>query len=83
MATLTLQLPENALAAMRYDPHKFAKEMRLAAAAMWYEQERISQEIAAQIAGMNRTEFLLSLAALQKDSFQVDFDDLDRELNRG
>ena len=66
MATLTVQLPENALAALRYDPHKFAKEMRLAAAVMWYEQEKISQEVAAQIAGMNRPDFLLSLGCPEK-----------------
>jgi hypothetical protein len=32
---------------------------------------------------MDRTDFLLALARMGKDSFQVDFDDLDRELARG
>ena len=57
--------------------------MRLAAAAVWYEQGKVSQEMAAKIAGMNRTDFLLALARMGKDSFKVDFDDLDRELSRG
>jgi len=38
---------------------------------------------AARIAGMNRTDFLLALARAGKDSFQVDFSDLDKELSLG
>jgi predicted HTH domain antitoxin len=49
----------------------------------WYQQGRISQEWAATIAGMDRLDFLLALARMGKDSFQVDFDDLDRELAHG
>jgi len=55
----------------------------LAAALQWYQQGRISQELAANIAGLDRTDFLLMLARLKKDSFQVDFEDLDHELARG
>ena len=36
-----------------------------------------------RIAGMDRTDFLLALARMGKDSFTVDFGDLDRELARG
>jgi len=32
---------------------------------------------------MDRTDFILTLSHMGKDSFQVDFDDLDRELARG
>ena len=83
MKTLTMELPEKVFAAMRFDPNRFANEMRLAAAAVRYEQGKISQELAAWVAGMNRTDFLLALAQMGKDLFQVDFDDLDRELARG
>jgi predicted HTH domain antitoxin len=41
---------------------------------------RVSQEVAAEIAGLDRTNFLLALAKEGKDSFHVDFEDLDREL---
>jgi predicted HTH domain antitoxin len=57
--------------------------LRLAAAAHWYQLGRISQEAAAEIAGLDRTDFLLALAKMGKDSFIVDFEDLDRELDRG
>lgn len=83
MTTLTMELPEKVFAAMRVGPDEFTKEMRLAAAAAWYEQGKISQEVAARIAGMNRTDFLLALARMGKNSFQVDFNDLDMELARG
>jgi predicted HTH domain antitoxin len=83
MTTLTMQLPDEALAATRNDPAHFSEEMRLAAAILWYEQGTVSQEMAAQIAGLDRTDFLLTLARRGFNSFVVDFADLDRELSRG
>ena len=83
MKTLTVEVPDQAFAALRYDLEEFTQEMRLAAAVSWYEQGRISQELAAGVAGLNRTDFLLALARRGEDSFQVDFADLDRELARG
>ena len=83
MTTLTMEFPDKVFAATRNDPTHFAKEMRLAAAAAWYEQGRISQEIAAWIAGLDRTDFLMSLSSMRKDSFAVDSEDLDKELARG
>ena len=83
MTTLTMEMPEKVFTSMRIDPEEFTNEMRLAAAVSWYEQGKISQEVAARIAGLNRTDFLLALARLGKDSFKVDFTDLDRELVRG
>lgn len=83
MPTVTIDIPEGALAALHDDPASFSAEMRLAAAVSWYRAGRVSQEIAASIAGLDRVDFLLALARLGQDSFQVDFADLDRELSRG
>ena len=83
MRALTMEVPEKIFAVMRFDPNQFADEMKLAAAAVWYEQGKVSQEMAARIAGLSRTDFLLALARMGRDSFQVDFGDLDRELARG
>ncbi len=83
MTTLTVQVPERVCSVLREGPEELAHDMRLTAAAHWYREGRISQEIAAEVAGMNRTDFLLSLARMGHDSFQVDFADLDRELARG
>ena len=83
MTTVTIELPEKVLSAMRVNVDDLANEMRLAFAVLWYEQGKISQEIAAKVAGLNRTDFLLTLARLGQNSFVVDFRDLDKELARG
>lgn len=57
--------------------------LRLAAAIHGYERGKISQEKAAHVAGLDRTDFLLALAREQADAFVVDIDDLKRELDRG
>jgi predicted HTH domain antitoxin len=83
MAQVSLELPEKVYSVLHCSPDELDKELRLAASAHWYQQGRISQEWAAKIAGMDRTDFLLALARMGKDSFVVDFEDLDKELARG
>ncbi len=83
MAKVTLELPEDVLSALRRSPEEFVRELRLAAAIHWYERGEVSQEKAASVAGMDRTDFLLSLAGEKADAFVVNFDDLKRELERG
>jgi predicted HTH domain antitoxin len=80
MTTVTLKLPDGVLSALRRSPDEFVKEMRLAAAVHWYSRGEISQEKAAEVAGMDRTDFLMALARLKVDAFVVDFDALKREL---
>lgn len=80
---ITLEMNEDVLSALRRSPDEFAREMRLAAAIHWYERGEISQEKAAHIAGMDRTDFLLALAREGENAFVVDFADLERELQRG
>ena len=79
---VTLELPEDVFSALRRSPEEFARELRLAAAIHWYERGEVSQEKAARIAGMDRTDFLLALAGEKANAFVVDFDDLKRELER-
>jgi predicted HTH domain antitoxin len=83
MMEITLKLDEGVLSALRRSPDEFANEMRLAAAIHWYQRGELSQEKAAQLAGLDRTDFLLALAREGEDAFVVDFADLDRELQRG
>jgi len=83
MTSLTLQLPDEVFPARRRSPEEFVRELRLAAAVHWYSRGEISQEKAAQVAGLNRKEFLLALAREKVDAFLVDFDDLKRELELG
>ena len=83
MAQLRIELPDAACSLLRCAPGTLDKEVRLAAAVQWYQQGRISQEWAAQIADMDRTDFLLTLSDMGKESFLIDFEELDRELARG
>ena len=79
---LTLELPDDALAILRSSPETFANELRLAAAVKWYEMGRISQSRAAELAGINRHDFLQALARFQVTPFQVSPDELAEELAR-
>lgn len=83
MTSVTLQFPEDIFSALRRSPREFAAELRLAAAIHWYARGEVSQEKAAQIAGLDRTDFLFALARQEVDAFVVDFDDLERKLSRG
>ena len=83
MTAITLHMPDDVFSALRRSPEEFGREMRLAAAVHWYSRGEISQEKAAEIAGLNRKEFLLALAREKVDVFLVDFDDLKRELELG
>lgn len=80
---MQVDLPVEVFSALRRSPEEFVREMRLAAAIHWYGRGEISQEKAAQIAGLDRTDFLLALARAGVDAFAVDVDDLRRELGRG
>lgn len=83
MSEITINLPEEIFSARRQPPEQFVQEMRLAAAMYWYSKGELSQEKAAQIAGLNRRDFLAALAREEIDVMTVDWNDLERELNRG
>lgn len=76
MVRMTIEVPEGALAALRKDPHGFAREMRLAAAVKWYELRLISQGRAAEIAGISRSEFLGALGRFGVSPFQYGADEI-------
>lgn len=83
MTSLTFEMPDEILAVLREEPSRFGEELRLAAAMNWYRRGTVSQEVAAQVAGLDRTDFLLALARHGEDVFRVDFTDLARELGDG
>ncbi|MFL6259719.1 MAG: UPF0175 family protein [Thermoanaerobaculia bacterium] len=83
MATLTIEVPEGALAALRKSPGEVERDVRLAAAIDWFRRGLISQGRAAEIAGIPRADFIDELAARKIDVFQMDFDELKREIELG
>lgn len=80
MTALTLTVPDSALSALRRSPTEFAHEMKLAAAIHWYQRGVMSQERAAELAGLNRRDFIRALARAGIDVFVLDDASLDREL---
>ena len=80
MAELIVQLPESAFSALRKDPGEFASEMRIAAAVKWYELGMVSQEKAAEIAGLSRAEFISALNRLHVSPLQYSPEELSEEL---
>jgi predicted HTH domain antitoxin len=68
MTTVTLQFPDDVFSALRRSPEEFGRELRRAAAILWYQRGEVSQEKAAQVAGLSRTQFLLELARTRSSS---------------
>jgi predicted HTH domain antitoxin len=57
--------------------------MKLAAAIHWYGRGMMSQERAAELAGLTRRDFIRALVREGVDVFVLDDDSLDRELGLG
>lgn len=77
---LTIDLPEDVFSAVRKSPVEFAAEMRLAAAVKWYEMAEISQEKAAEIAGLTREAFITALYRFKVSPFQYSAEEVMQEL---
>ena len=80
MANIAYDLPPSAFAALRLSPEEFAEEMRIAASVQWYAQGRLSQEKAAEVAGLSRAEVLEELFRRRVPACQVTFEELVEEI---
>jgi len=83
MPVVSIDLPPDVFSARHRSPEEFASEMRLAAAIHWYSRGDVSQEKAAAIAGLDRTDFLAALAREKVDVFSADPASLKQEIERG
>jgi predicted HTH domain antitoxin len=80
MTTVMVEVPDDAFSALRRSPAEFAREMRVAAAIQWYHEGRVSQGMAAEIAGLTRADFLDALFRAKVPASQVTVEELKEEL---
>ncbi len=82
MNRLSIDLPDEALAALQVSPEEATQEARRVLAIHWYEQGRISQGTGARIAGLSRHDFLIALGAAEVPAIQLGIDELREETSR-
>jgi predicted HTH domain antitoxin len=78
---LKLEMPDGVFSALHKSPDEFGREMRLVAAVKWYEMTAISQEKAAEIAGLSRVDFMEALGRFRVSPFQYGSQDVLAELS--
>ena len=74
---IVIDIPEKVLLAEKTDEVSFARELRLLAAIKLYELGRLSSGRAAELAGIPRVEFLLTLGRYQVFPFEAELRDND------
>jgi predicted HTH domain antitoxin len=79
MSQIILNVPDEALRALRVSPDQLAAELRLAAAVKLYELGRLSSGAAANLAGVPRTLFLVKLTDDGVDTFRLSQTDIEHE----
>lgn len=74
---IVIEVPEKVLLAEKTDEVTFARELRILAAVKLYELGRLSSGRAAELAGMPRVEFLLTLERYKVFPFEAELRDLE------
>lgn len=76
---ITINVPEKVFLAEKRDERTFARELSLLAAVKLYELGRLTSGRAADLAGMPRIEFLLSLEQYKVFPLNAELSDLETE----
>jgi len=74
---IVISVPEKVLLAEKTDEASFAREVSMLAAVKLYELGRLSSGRAAELAGMSRVEFLLSLGRYKVFPLEAELHDLE------
>lgn len=74
---ITIDIPKKILLVEKTDAVTFAGELRILAAVKLFELGRLSSGRAAELAGMSRVEFLLTLERYKVFPFEAELQDLE------
>lgn len=83
MGDIQLQIPAEALLALKVSEDAAVQELLMVAAVKLYEMDKLSSGAAAQLAGIPRTVFLSRLTDYDVDTFRLDEGDLLQETQLG
>jgi predicted HTH domain antitoxin len=75
---IVIDIPETVLLAEKTDEEAFAREVCMLAAVKLYELGRLSSGRAAELAGVPRVEFLLSLERYKVFALEAELNDLEQ-----
>jgi predicted HTH domain antitoxin len=75
---ITVKVPERVILAEKTDEVSFARELLMLAAVKLYELGHLSSGRAAELAGISRVEFLLSLGRYKVFPFEAELSDLEQ-----
>lgn len=78
MRQIVVKVPQKILLAEKTDELSFARELLMLAAVKLYELGHLSSGRAAELAGISRVEFLLSLGRYKVFPFEAELQDLEK-----